>query len=227
MKCKECLNIIDVSKAFFELKNRCDFLEERLSFCNTLLKGCAFGKITSKEQSSQVLLSVLSKAHLPEAELNITDLTAQMWEAFYFRNKNTQKNIKSFLKRFPTERDSFIFLCAHTAEYLFESYDYDDVNRLSMLENGETIQLLSEQEKGKLNIQVGRAVNLLELFTLMCYHIQRASFFNIYKNLDVYKALYEILSCCIRENTDEIERYYLLPTVTEISQTEKGVKKHT
>lgn len=227
MKYKEYLNIVRVSELFFEIKNRYDSLEERLSLCKMLLKSCTSGKITSKEQSAQALLSVLSKARLPETELNVTELTAQCWESFYLMNKNTQENRKGFKKRFPTERDSFIFLCAHTTEYVFECYFYDDVSRLSMLRDCEAIKLLSEQDKNKLNVQVGKAINLLELFTLMCYHIQRASGFNIYKNLDVYQTLYEILSCCIRENTNEFEKYYLLPTVTEIPQAEKRIKKHT
>ncbi len=227
MKYKEYMNILNISKQFFEVKNRYDYLEERLSLCKMLLARCCSGEITSKEQSAQALLSVLSKARLPESELNVTELTAQRWESFYLMSKSTKKNLKGFLKRFPTERDSFIFLCAHTAEYVFESYFYDDVSRISLLKDCEKIRLLSEQEKIKLNIQVGKTINIVELFTLMCYHIQRTSRFNIYQNLDVYQTLYEILSCCVRENTDEIERYYLLPTVTEIPQTEKRVKKHT
>lgn len=227
MKYKKYLNILKVPERFFEVKNRYNFLEERLSFCEKLLSSYSSEKINSHEQASQALVSVLRRIRLPEDELNVTELTALGWESFYLINKNIQENRKGFKKRFPTERDSFIFLCALIAKYVFECYFYDDVNRLSLLTDCEVINLLSEKAKSKLNIQVGKAMNILEIFTLMCYHIRRTSRIEIYKNLDVYQTLYEILSYCIRENTNEIEKYYLLPTVTEIPQTEKRTKKYT
>ncbi|WP_418841494.1 hypothetical protein [Ruminococcus sp.] len=213
--------ITEMSKDFFEYRGKYSSFEQMLMFCHRLISRIYEKDYTSSSEVRERLFCCVSEAKLPNIKLNITAITARNWKSFYRRNKDCKEQIKQFKKYFPTERDSFIFLCTKITGYLTDCNINNDVCLLSKLSAETLVEENSGHEKVLLNIEVCKALELIEIFTLLCYTIRRISTLQLCKNIKVYLELCQVINYCIKENVNEIEKYYPLPRIPEISQKKK------